>query len=133
MNDDFIKKFHFDVMQFTSQQMISEYAIRSAITLDVFKEDVSRHLVAQLTMYCVTKEQNQEKMQGSVSYPSTWWQFFKRRYFPKWWLKKYPVKVTRINYDMMRVFKICPHIETKENATHAEWLEYNTTPARLIP
>lgn len=32
--------------------------------------------------------------QIKVSYPSTWWQHFKQRWFPKWVLKKWPVKLT---------------------------------------
>ncbi len=33
----------------------------------------------------------------TTKYPSTWWQFFKETYFPKWLLEKFPVNYTFIN------------------------------------
>jgi len=32
----------------------------------------------------------------SASYPTDWWQAFRAHWFPKWLLKKYPVKLTKI-------------------------------------
>lgn len=29
-----------------------------------------------------------------VSYPATWWQAFKQRFFPRWAIKRWPVQLT---------------------------------------
>lgn len=33
-------------------------------------------------------------------YPKDWWQAFRNRWFPNWWLKKHPVEYRKISLDM---------------------------------
>lgn len=45
-----------------------------------------------------------------VSYPKTWWQHFKQRWFPQWILKKYPVVQTTITASVKTLY---PHLRSK--------------------
>jgi hypothetical protein len=36
-----------------------------------------------------------EPKQVAVEFPADWWQHFKQRWFPKWALKRWPVKMAR--------------------------------------
>jgi len=40
----------------------------------------------------------------SISHPSDWWQAFKDRWFPRWLLKKYPVKFTKHCFDVRALY-----------------------------
>jgi hypothetical protein len=38
-----------------------------------------------------------------VSYPATWWQAFKQRFFPSWALNRWPVQLTTVKRDPVTV------------------------------
>ena len=37
-------------------------------------------------------------------YPENWWQAFRERFFPAWWLKKYPVRYVERNINVYRTY-----------------------------
>ena len=78
--------------------------------------NISRKQIEQLTLYIeddyrkffvdeiairITREFFGDKVEKEISldfeYPATWWQHFKRSHFPKWLLKKFPVKKKTIS------------------------------------
>lgn len=55
------------------------------------------------------------------TYPSTWWDAFKDRWFPKFLKQRFPV-----NWDEFKLYNICPHIKhewPKNQLIHIHWLE----------
>ncbi len=55
-----------------------------------------------------------------------WWEAFRERYFPAFWLRKYPIKKKRIDLSMIW-YRICPHIDPKaDQRQHIFWLADNT-------
>lgn len=42
-----------------------------------------------------------------VRYPDDWWEAFKERWFPRWLLKRYPVRLTEVVIDVTRLY---PHL-----------------------
>jgi hypothetical protein len=39
-----------------------------------------------------------------VTYPATWWQHFKQRWFPAWLLRRYPVRLTVVTVRAEALF-----------------------------
>lgn len=55
-------------------------------------------------------------------WPKDWWQAFRDRWFPKWWLKRHPVEY-EVYEGSELVFKaVCPHLQTEEEGKHVRWL-----------
>lgn len=55
------------------------------------------------------------------TYPSTWWDGFKAKYYPKWLKARYPPE-----FDTFRLHNICPHIAIewrKGQSIHLDWIE----------
>ena len=58
--------------------------------------DVATNMMLDLSAYVWAQKLQDEQVALSVSYPSTWWQHFKQRWFPKWALAKWPVRKTEV-------------------------------------
>lgn len=43
-----------------------------------------------------------------VEWPATWWEHFKQRWFPRWALRRWPVRKAR--REVVRYAKVCPHM-----------------------
>jgi len=57
--------------------------------------DIAERLVLQLSAKIASKKYSAK----TVSYPATWWDFFKHRWFPPRWLKRWPVKFTEVTLE----------------------------------
>lgn len=57
-------------------------------------------------------------------WPKDWWQAFRERWFPVWWLRRYPVKTDFIEIDIQQYLAVCPHIQDDEQKEHLDWLAY---------
>lgn len=56
-------------------------------------------------------------------YPSTWWDAFKDRWFPKFLKTRFPV-----SWDEFKIYNICPHIDIpwhENQELHIKWMEEN--------
>ncbi len=56
-----------------------------------------------------------------IKYPSTWWDAFKDRWYPKFLKKRFP-----INWEHFRLYNICPHINeawVDNKSVHLNWIE----------
>ena len=61
-----------------------------------------------------------------IEVPATAWQHVKSQYFPQWYLKRWPVKMRRI-----QVYHVCPHIEIPENdSDHISFLKVGSNESR---
>lgn len=56
--------------------------------LSVFVPEMCRGLCLQI----VQAVAGEELARVSVSYPDGWWQAFRQRWLPRWWLARYPVR-----------------------------------------
>jgi hypothetical protein len=55
--------------------------------------------VERLVGTFIRKLQHSDQIKWSVSYPSSWWQHFKRDMMPKWFIKRYPVTLKTESYE----------------------------------
>jgi len=57
--------------------------------------------------------------------PADWWEHFKERWFPAWWLAKHPVKRSSVVVSVTH-YRTCPHIQVQgNNRPHVEWMVGN--------
>ena len=76
-----------------------------------------------------------ERIEFHDKYPKDWWQAVKRRFFPKWALRRWPVMFTFIDISEQQYKAVCPHLEAAMplkgygDKVHLEWLvEQQETP-----
>ena len=83
-----------------------------------------REMALSISTIFLTKEAY--VIHGHFDVPETWWQHFKESYFPKWILKRFPVKTKKLKYTE-NYHRICPHMDipaksNMERNTHISWL-----------
>lgn len=61
---------------------------------------VTENLVRTLHAYVWSRKENSK----SVSYPADWFEAFKERWFPKWALKRWPVKITTVTFEATSLY-----------------------------
>lgn len=87
--------------QFIIKRLGSAYAQDKGIKVDPkrFMVEVGKRLV-KVVIDVATQEEDLAK------YPSTWWDAFKERWYPKWLLKRFPVE-----YDWIWARHTYPEVE----------------------
>ncbi len=59
----------------------------------------------------------------TISYPQDWWQHFRLRFFPEFWLGVYPVKYKRERVRTRGNVYVCPHADLKfRDPKHLEFI-----------
>src|SRR6187431_3365644 len=58
--------------------------------------------------YQLTAEVLGERKKFPINIPTSWFQMFKKEYFPKWLLKKYPVQYQDLG--ILELYQLYPHI-----------------------
>jgi hypothetical protein len=87
-------------------EKFGSHLIATSAAFETQKKEILDNLACTLTAWIAT-----EKQQPFVwTTPKTWWQMFKRDYFPKWLLEKYPIKTDRHEVSVKTVY---PHLKTK--------------------
>ncbi len=94
--------------------------LRSTMQLQSHIEDELRALVLSLYAYVAGVPKEHLKIQRR--WPKTWRDAFKERWFPAWWLRRWPVEYDKINIDRVVSWSVCPHIEGPKGRSHVFWL-----------
>ncbi len=81
---------------FQSVMAISQLEIQYAVNIEAHYDVMTRNLLTRLNAYVWAEHL------GQMNFPSSWWQHFKRDKMPKWFVKRWPVKVT--TYDANRMY-----------------------------
>lgn len=84
-------------------------------------DQMSRSLVAELTVFMLKGRTSTGSATESVTFPADWWQVFKERWFKyrltRWLTRRYPVRYTTVkvptHYEITRV---CPHVPIPQDA-----------------
>ncbi len=63
-----------------------------------------------------------EKVSVHRKWPKDWWDAFKDRWFPKWALRRWPVRYSRIDIEQTIYAGVCPHIADDPMRKHVEWM-----------
>lgn len=81
---------------------------------------VTENLIARYTSYIHGLPK--ERIFIDESYPETWWDAFKERWYPNWAKRRWPVKMKRICVDKVQYLAVCPHIDDADKNPHLVWL-----------
>lgn len=70
--------------------------------------------------------------------PKTWWDHFKLECFPKWLLKYFPVHYHKLHTEVhntwiKKVTNICPHVSSKDERKHLNWVFSGLTQTEYMP
>ncbi len=63
-----------------------------------------------------------ETIEIHLKYPDDWWQAFRERWFPDWWLRRWPVVYDLIDISEKRFGPVCPHLAGSHNTDHLQWM-----------
>ncbi|KKM45484.1 hypothetical protein LCGC14_1560710 [marine sediment metagenome] len=88
---------------FAFQQTIPDVILREAVSIEALRDDAVQCLVYRLRYEILGHELNAR----IVSYPADWWQAFRLRWFPAWWLSRWPVRYTE---ERIRLLAFYPQI-----------------------
>ena len=92
----------------------------SRANLASYEEASTGALVLQLSTY--VHGMTKERIVYQRSWPVTWWDHFKERWFPGWALARWPAKYDRVHIDEPKFLAVCPHLQDDERNRHLEWM-----------
>ena len=104
-----VKHIQLYVERFKAAHMID---LRTEVRADMLR-DITERLVLQLSAKVASKKYAAK----TVSYPATWWEFFKHRWFPPRWLARWPVKFATVTLEASAYY---PDIEIPGHAAYVE-------------
>jgi hypothetical protein len=66
----------------------------------------------------------EERIVIDREWPADWWQAFRERWFPKWWLKCWPVLHKSLHINEAKYAAVCPHIhdDGRDQQKHIRWM-----------
>lgn len=123
MNHFEVQTISVDKIRFALAQRISGSFIED-FGLDLAVDRIGSEMQARLTWFMAGKVQ--PEILEYYEHPETWWDGFKKEHFPKWLLKKYPVKMKRVAIKINET-RVCPHLPVntpfKTDKLHFEFLD----------
>ncbi len=74
-------------------------------------------VIVRMEKICLS---GKEKIIKEMQYPRDWWQAFRERWLPKWWLRLYPVQYKKV--VTREIIKMCPHLAVPDGKPHVMFL-----------
>lgn len=84
------------------------YDLQDGTQIKVLEETTGKNLAIELWAYIYAMPK--EHIFIDRSFPKTWIDAIKNRWFPRWALKKWPIQWEHIKVDQRIYGNICPHI-----------------------
>lgn len=104
-------------IRFGVTQAIPKNTYPQHLQFDEFDDYSKGYFIRQLQWTLFGKKIEERK------YPSTWWDAFKDRWFPKFMRDWFPV-----NFDHFQLYNICPHLAfawKDQSDLHLTWITEN--------
>ena len=84
-----------------------------------YRVDINtQRLVGQLVSYVLGVKKHESQFE---QVPRDWWQHFRQRWMPEFWLRRHPVRMRLIEKTVIWE-RICPHTRVPQESTHLRWL-----------
>ncbi len=96
---------------FAFQKILPDTILREAVSIEALRDEIIQSLVYRLRYNVLGQELNAR----IVSYPADWWQAFRRRWFPAWWLCRWPVRYTE---ERIRLLALYPQIPINQRPVY---------------
>lgn len=120
MNNHIYKEFEvatLEKVRYGLWRAISLNALRDMVNIETFIDRFTNNVVLKLKADIYSdKLQNEEVLRR---YPKTLWQYFKRKYFPYWFKRKFPVKYEYVTIKFERK-ALFPNIAKYLSHTYGE-------------
>lgn len=121
-----IKKFLFEKQYLAFHRLIPDMHLsRSQAELFTYLDHASTDVILALKAWFLDgHKRDVREVRADVEFPATPWEFFKQEYAPKWFLKRWPVKMQKTQYVCeVHHHHICPHVEAPEEySPHRHYL-----------
>jgi len=118
-----LERIKFHMQAFIDEQMIDQSVISVSSWMDREMESIGIRFTAKI----FGREVNQEIV--DVMYedvPTDWWQHFRMRWFPGWWIRRWPVVTRQIKTaETHRRVHVCPHLEGPKEKSHFTFLKFD--------
>ena len=112
-----LKKF-----EVASKTYLSELqCFRNTSEFKAYAEEAVSRTVLELRAWALT---DHEDHYTTVTFPATWWEYFKKEKFPDWLLERFPIKTKEVNYKTIHV---CPHTNIswdKNSQSHINFIQH---------
>lgn len=116
-------------IRFHLQRMVSECELHSLsdaemyARIDPWAKGIVFGLEVAVPGRKVTEHEATDRFEFRA--PADWWQALRERWFPKWWLKKWPVKYRVETKEVVTktiIYNVCPHLHVTDNRNHLQFL-----------
>lgn len=117
-----------DRFRIAFRQAISMQQFQGETDIKLVMDHCMRQLIVEVQAFIAAKEHKSLVKSSSIQLPADWWQYFRERWFPRWWLRKHPVKMMTIEQvHTDQIINVCPHLPISTNGgrqqLHLEWLK----------
>ena len=103
-----------------AQQLVRREVQISNFDVRANLDHIADRLVISLTGFI--HGMPKEKLSIHRQWPRTWWDALKLRWFPHWWLNRWPPNYDRVDLEQTIYLAVCPHLHDDPQHRHLEWL-----------
>lgn len=114
-----LEKLRIDIEQTLSMQGL--HFARNHAEMSAYVDNAARALVVRLTTYLIAGPE-EERVDVEEKWPTDWWQAFRERWFPHWWLRRWPVRYRTLSVHRRFKTRVCPHVNILNKQDHLGWL-----------
>ncbi len=115
-----------DLFNITFQKELEGLGIISRTEVRAFIHHQLGGLFAELRCFLASKEHTELDERKVIIQPRGWWQAFRSRFLPGWWLRRWPVATETIETrNVKKTVRICPHLPTDDARRHYQWIARN--------
>lgn len=113
-----------EMLMLAFHRQIPDYPLLSDNAKMRMFEVATGGLVAQVTTWILDGHKADVRIERrEIYFPSSPWQFLKQEYAPKWFLRRWPVKMKETVYDYAEHHHfVCPHLKVEERNRHFMWM-----------
>ena len=97
--------------RFAFQKFLPDVQVFKAVSIESVYDNMMQGFAYQLR-YEVLGQELDERI---VSYPADWWQAFRDRWFPAWWLRRWPIRHREVR---MRLLGLYPQIPINQRPVY---------------
>ena len=95
MDDIAVERIVLELEQVGVTRAVSQRLLREAVSIESYIEPMTQKMVVSV----IARVAMERLAVETVTYPEDWWQAFRARWAPRWWLKRRPVRYTVVRIE----------------------------------
>jgi hypothetical protein len=116
-----------ETVRFHLQKMLSMRDLAVRVDAHAAMDHTIRAMVFDLEAVLIGKKYQMDTVTASacVTVPADWWQALRERWFPKFWLRRWPVRMKTVSDSktvVQSMTKVCPHIRVPGEERHIRFV-----------